>query len=155
MIVQARQPVQASLSLAVRAVCRNGPLCFAIFRGKKKAPKLTGWPLVRFPHARPRGNSMRFHPFGFRNTCYQDVDASRVVARMATERCCTARKRPAKSRSVRSPAILSTNIRNGRAVVRLRGCPSPGCAQLKFKLHKTTTGRPTNRVYKRLEFRFC
>jgi hypothetical protein len=64
---------------------------------------------VRFPHARPRGDSMRFHQFGFRNTCYQDVDASRVVARMATERCCIARKRPAKSRLSGSFACDSVN----------------------------------------------
>ena len=31
------------------------------------------------------------------------------------------------------PAKLSTNVRNDRAVVRLRKSTSPGCAQLKFK----------------------
>ena len=84
---------------------------------EKEGTKANRMALVRFPNARPRRDSMRFHPFGFRNTCYQDVDASRVVARMATKRCCTARKRPAKSR-------LSG------AFVRLRFCqPTSGMAE--------------------------
>jgi hypothetical protein len=44
----------------------------------------------------------------------------------------------------------STNVREDRAVVRLRKCPSPGCAQLKFKFSEMTVGRAANRVYKRL-----
>ena len=46
----------------------------------------------------------------------------------------------------------STNVGNGRAVIRLRRRPSPGCAQLKFKLSKTTIG--SDRTYKRLKLRF-
>ena len=45
---------------------------------------------------------------------------------------------------------FSTNVSNNRAIVGLRKCPSPGCAQLKFKFSETTIGGAANGVYKRL-----
>jgi hypothetical protein len=41
----------------------------------------------------------------------------------------------------------STNVRDDRAIVRLRKRPSPSCAQPKFKFGETTIGRAANRVY--------
>jgi hypothetical protein len=38
--------------------------------------------------------------------------------------------------------------------IKLQKCPSPGSAQLKFKLTKATIGRAAHRAYKRLQFCF-
>ena len=59
-------------------------------------------------------------------------------------------RRPDLGRTFRRHGICLANIRCDRRIVKLRKCPSPGGAQLKFKFTNTTTGRAANRAYKRL-----